>query len=354
MSGARPLAGALHVAALATVLVMVLVTVLGASSVASAHSLEFGVLRVIETPGGARVLLRAGGSEGAPPPIGVELGGSCTFRAPPERELANGLLVLSGDASCPRGLTFARIRVSGLSRSSMSVLLRVERADGSVEDALLDAASPSLQLSAPPSSLEVLLRYGRAGLEHIALGLDHLLFVLALVLVVFDPRARREGRRAPLVLLTTVTGFTIGHSVTLALAALGAVTLPSGPVEACIALSIVLVAAELARRPELGSDRDGWTFARPWLVASIFGLLHGLGFAGALRALGLPDRSLGLALLGFNVGVELGQLAFVAAILPIVALARRVPARLAIRPIAAYAIGLVATVWTVQRLDGLF
>jgi hypothetical protein len=330
------------------------VALTSATSIASAHSLEFGVLRVIEVPGGARVLLRAGGSEGAPPAIDVELGGSCTFRSPPSREHVDGLLVLRGDASCPRGLAFARIRVSGLSRSSMSVLVRVERADGSVSDTLLDATSPSLQLSAPPSSLDVLVRYGRAGLEHIALGLDHLLFVLALVLVVFDPRARRDGRRAPLLLLSTVTGFTLGHSLTLGLAAVGAISLPSAPVEVCIALSIVLLAAELARRPDDGGDRDAWTFARPWLVASAFGLLHGLGFAGALSALGLPQRSLGLALLGFNVGVELGQLAFVAAVLPVVALARRLPARLAARPIAAYAIGVVATVWTMQRLDGLF
>ena len=334
----------------ALVALVLVLGVLGASSVASAHSLEFGVLRLIEVPGGARVVLRAGGSEGAPPAIDVELGGRCTFRSPPVREHVDGLLVLRGDASCPRGLAFARVRVSGLSRSSMSVLLRIERMDGTVEDALLDAASPSYQLNAPPSALEVLVQYGRAGLEHIALGLDHLLFVLALVLVVFDPRARRPGRRAPLLLLSTVTGFTLGHSLTLGLAAWGAITLPSAPVEVCIALSIVLLAAELLR----SGDRDGWTFARPWLVASLFGLLHGLGFAGALHALGLPQRSLGLALLGFNLGVELGQLAFVAAVLPIVALARWIPPRLAARPIAAYAIGIVATVWTVQRLDGLF
>jgi hypothetical protein len=206
----------------------------------------------------------------------------------------------------------------------------------------LTPSSPSFTVAAAPSRLGIATTYVALGIEHILGGIDHLLFVLALFLLV---GATRE-------LVTTITAFTLAHSATLAAAALGFVHVPSAPVEAVIALSIVFVAAEIVHGL---AGRPGLTARRPWVVAFIFGLLHGLGFAGALAEVGLPPHAIPLALLGFNVGVELGQLAFVAGLLGLGAAA----ARLAVpRPrwsawVAPYAIGAVAAYWTLARLAQL-
>ena len=180
-------------------------------------------------------------------------------------------------------------------------------------------------------------RYLALGVEHILLGIDHLLFVLGLLLVV----------RGPWLLVTTVTAFTLAHSLTLALATLGLVAVPSRPVEAAIALSIVVLAAEILRARQ---GRIGLTHRLPWLIAFVFGLLHGLGFAGALAEIGLPAGEIPLALLFFNLGVEIGQLMFIAAVLGL----RWAMRRLAIawpvwaEPLPAYAIGTIASFWFIE------
>ena len=174
------------------------------------------------------------------------------------------------------------------------------------------------------------------GVEHILFGIDHLLFVLALVLIV-----RGVG-----LLVKTITAFTVAHSITLALATLGYVHVPSAPVEATIALSIVFVASEILRSRR---GERGLTERAPWLVAGTFGLLHGFGFAGALSQVGLPANDIPLALLFFNLGVEAGQLAFVIVALAVIALLRRIrlPEWTPILP--PYAIGSVAMFWVIQR-----
>jgi hydrogenase/urease accessory protein HupE len=181
------------------------------------------------------------------------------------------------------------------------------------------------------------------GVEHILLGYDHLLFVFALMLIV----------RSLAMLLWTVTAFTAAHSITLALATLGVVDVPGPPVEATIALSIVLLAVEILRAR---AGEPSFTAQRPWLVAFTFGLLHGFGFAGALTEIGLPQADVPLALFAFNVGVELGQLAFVAAVLAAWSALRRVrwSTRVAARAtvVATYFIGAVASFWFVERLAG--
>ena len=181
--------------------------------------------------------------------------------------------------------------------------------------------------------------YLALGIEHILLGIDHLLFVLALVLLV-------KGWKK---LVATITAFTLAHSITLALATLGFVHVPGPPVEACIALSIVFVAAEIIHRRQ---GRPGLTERAPWVVAFTFGLLHGLGFAGALSEVGLPQHAIPIALLFFNVGVELGQLAFVFIVLLVLAAARRLPPRVPAWGwrAAPYAIGSVAMFWVLQRV----
>jgi hydrogenase/urease accessory protein HupE len=187
-------------------------------------------------------------------------------------------------------------------------------------------------MRALPGAAAVLSSYVRLGVLHISTGPDHLLFVLGLVLLVV-------GRRR---LLWTITAFTVGHSVTLSLASLGLVHIPPAPIEVAIALTLLWVAIELAR------DRAQPTWSRrfPWALAFVFGLLHGLGFAGALAQVGLPDSEIPLALFGFNVGIEIGQLIFVGAILLVRPLTR--DPRLS--PVPACAIGTLASFFMLDRL----
>ena len=188
-------------------------------------------------------------------------------------------------------------------------------------------------------------RYTWLGVEHILAGIDHLLFVLALLFVVQDRWK----------LVKTITAFTIAHSITLALATLGYVSLPSAPVEAAIALSIVFLASEIVQH---GRGRTSLTFRKPWLVAFAFGLLHGLGFAGALSEIGLPPSEVPVALLFFNIGVEIGQLAFVTVVLLVGWVLRQIPypmrLQTAVQMIVVYGIGTLATYWFVERAATIF
>jgi hydrogenase/urease accessory protein HupE len=241
----------------------------------------------------------------------------------------------------PAGLVGSTIHIDGLKTTLTDVLVRIERADGTTQVARLMPETPSLVVEASPSVWQVAWTYLVLGVEHILLGIDHLLFVLALVLLV-------KGWKR---LVGTITSFTVAHSITLALATLGLVHVPGPPVEACIALSIVFVAAEIVRSRQ-GSP--GLTERAPWLIAFTFGLLHGLGFAGALSEVGLPHHAIPLALLFFNVGVELGQLAFVFMALLVIAFAARLSSR---APdwtwrVVPYTVGSVAMFWVIERVGG--
>lgn len=242
----------------------------------------------------------------------------------------------------PGGLEGWEVTVHGLSATMVDVLVRVELADGRVVSRLLRPDAPSFTFSSETAGPAV-GGYFVLGIEHILLGIDHLLFVLALVLIV-----RGVG-----LLVKTITAFTIAHSITLTLAALGVVEVPSAPVEAIIALSIVFVAAEIIHRRQ---GRSGLTERAPWVVAFTFGLLHGFGFAGALSELGLPPNDIPLALLLFNLGVEAGQLAFVGVVLALIALLARL--RLPLPRWAPwlppYAIGSVAMFWVIQRVGAIW
>lgn len=251
---------------------------------------------------------------------------------------AGGALIEHGRVGCDLDLAGQTITVNGLDATMTDVLVRIQTADGAVRTARLTPSSPSFTVPAHAGPLMVLSAYIGLGVEHILFGVDHLLFVLCLLLLV----------RGIHNLLATVTAFTLAHSITLAAATLGFIRVPAAPVEATIALSIVFLASELAR----GSA--GHTVARsyPWLVAFTFGLLHGLGFAGALAEVGLPQGEIPLALSAFNVGVELGQLAFVAAVLSLMRLVHVVSLRPpAWAPRAAgYAIGSIVAFWVFARL----
>lgn len=241
-------------------------------------------------------------------------------------------------------LSGGTIRIAGLEATLTDALVRIERLDGGVQVVRLTPSSPSFVVEATPSGIQVAATYLQLGIEHILLGYDHLLFVFALMLIVADGWA----------LVKTITAFTVAHSITLGLAVVGVVHVPQPPVEAAIALSILLLAAEILRRDRGASSL---TVRAPWAVAFAFGLLHGLGFAGALLDAGLPARDVPLALLAFNVGVELGQLLFIGAVLAVIQLLSRWrPPDLAprARPALAYAIGSLAAFWLVDRLAGFW
>ena len=241
------------------------------------------------------------------------------------------------------GLTGTTVTIDGLDATFTDVLLRLERIDGTEITHRLTPAAPSYVIEAEPGSGQVAWTYLVLGTEHILLGIDHLLFVLALLMIV-------SGWRK---LVGTITAFTVAHSITLALAALGFVNVPGPPVEAIIALSIVFVAAEIIRGRQ---GNPGLTARLPWIVAFTFGLLHGFGFAGALSDIGLPQSSIPLALFSFNVGVEVGQLLFVSSALVLYSIAQRVkpnPPEWAWR-VPTYAIGGVAAYWTIDRFAGFW
>ena len=239
------------------------------------------------------------------------------------------------------GLAGRRIEFSGLQATITDVLVRTALLDGTRSTTLVRPSQPWVEIGAARGRLAVVRAYVVHGIEHIVFGFDHLLFVLALALIV-------RSRRA---LFVTITAFTVAHSLTLGLATLGVVHVPGPPVEAAIALSILLVAVELVHleRRELGL-----TARRPWLVAFAFGLLHGFGFASALSDVGLPRGDIPLGLFAFNVGVECGQVVFVSAVFGLVAIVMwlRVGARVAryARRATPYAIGTLAAFWFFERL----
>lgn len=253
---------------------------------------------------------------------------------------ADGIAVQRWSIEVPDGLEGKVISFSGLSETRIDVLARMERADGSVQLERILAIDPKFEVDASPGPFEVVQTYTVLGIEHILFGFDHLLFVAGLVMLVANTR----------LLIWTITSFTLAHSITLALATLGFVSVPRPPVEAFIALSIMFVAVEIMRQrqghPSLASRK-------PWLVAFAFGLLHGLGFASALAEIGMPRDNIPLALLFFNIGVEIGQLIFVAALLVLAGLARRFakPEQLRHATFAScYAIGGLASYWLIDRI----
>ena len=222
------------------------------------------------------------------------------------RDVVEDVRLQHGTLACPGGLAGKTFTVNGLAQTQTDVLLRVDYLDGTASNQRLTPDAPTVTIPERPSALEVVSTYTALGIEHILLGIDHLLFVLALLLLV-----NGVGR-----LVATVTAFTLAHSVTLGAATLGFVHVPPAPVEAVIALSILFLASELARRSLAATSVDAanLTARFPWVVAFAFGLLHGFGFAGALSEVGMPAAAVPLALLFFNVGVEIGQLAFIAAV----------------------------------------
>ena len=306
---------------------------------ATAHAHEMRPSRLAIEPaadGTTRVTWVVGRARGQPMPLSLVLPEHCAATRPKVVVESETAVTERWPVDCgARGLAGSTIRVEGLSRTGTDVV-----ADVGGRRFVLDARGPSLRVPDATATSETDTASAWAflpiGVEHILFGPDHLLFVLGLLLVV--------GRRWR-TLLTTITAFTVAHSVTLALAATGAVVVAQRAVEATIALSILVLARELL--PARGEARPTLATRAPWVFALVCGLLHGFGFAGALVGVGLPEGQLLGAVLLFNLGVELGQLAFVCAMLVLGRLLRELSWA---RPVLVYAMGSVAAFWLLDRV----
>lgn len=272
----------------------------------------------------------------------VRLPEACKDAAPPRTERVGAAMVELLLVTCEGGLSGQTVSIDGLASTYTDVVARVAQQDGSVQSARLTPDSPEFTVVGTPTWSTTAWTYFLLGIEHILGGIDHLLFLFALLLLI----------RNPWMLVKTITAFTVAHSITLAAASLGWAKVPQAPVEAAIALSIMVVAAEIIHQARGGTD---FAIRTPWIVAFGFGLLHGFGFAGALKEIGLPQTDVPLALLTFNLGVEAGQLAFIAAVLVLKWLLDKspVPEVPWLRRVSAYGIGCIAAFWFVERVAAM-
>lgn len=317
-----------------------LVAVAALARGAAAHPLSPALLQIEEQAGGlVEVAWRTAAVQFSDVVLRPRIPAGCRREGEPVQSAGATDLVERWTMRCSKqGLTGSEIAVDGLPASRTDVLVRIQLADGRRVQGVLRPDAPSMVVPVRPARFDVLRDYGRLGIEHILGGPDHLLFVFGLLLLVSTTAA----------LVRTITAFTAGHSITLSLAALGYTAIPSGPIEVLIALSVFVLAVDLARPADAPPTLLG---KRPWAMAALFGLLHGLGFAGALRAAGLPEHEIPSALLAFNVGIEIGQLAFVLAILALRRLVRPLlaPAPGWLAPLPVYGMGALAALWVIER-----
>jgi len=273
-------------------------------------------------------------------PVALEiLDGAKQVREPTVEELADSLVERRWLDVGPDGLAGRRIGFPGLQFTITDVLVRVEMADGRTWTTIARPSQPWVEMAASQTRMQVAATYVAQGIRHILFGADHLLFVLGLLLIVQDRW----------MLVKTVTAFTAAHSITLAVATLGYASVPVAPLNAAIALSILFLGPEIVRS---WRGETSFTIRHPWVVAFAFGLLHGFGFASALTGAGLPRQELPLALVSFNVGVELGQLGFVALVLALEQSFRVLEVRWPrwVQALPGYTVGSLGAYWTVQRV----
>ena len=321
---------------LAGLLLAVMVVVAG-TRLADAHEMRPGFLELRETgPGTYGFLWKkpAGGEvEVYIAPI-IPSDAACAG----QQQLTPGALMVRGTLHCAGGIAGMTLAIDGLDATIIDVIVRVHHADGRLESHLLKPMNPAVTLGAHTTGWQRAGAYVRLGVEHILLGVDHLLFVLGLLLIVADRW----------VLVKTITAFTVAHSITLAVATLGYASTPGPPLNAAIALSILFLGPEVVRR---WRGETSFTIRHPWIVAFAFGLLHGFGFASGLTTMGLPQAEIPLALLLFNVGVEIGQLLFVVMIVLLERAFRTLEIRWPrlVEALPGYAVGSLGAYWTIQR-----
>lgn len=310
---------------------------------ALAHEVRPGYLELTSQDGAIALLWKAPMRDDYVIALKPVLPAKCRDIAPPSRQQVAASLIERRLLDCgDSGITGETIAVEGLGRTLTDVIVHVDL-PGMRKTVVLRGDMASFEVIGRSPWTAIARDYLLLGIEHILFGIDHLLFVFALLLIVGDVW----------MLVKTITAFTIAHSITLALATLGVVHVPQQPVEAVIALSVVFLAVEIVRGHH---GTRGIAHTMPWLVAFVFGLLHGFGFAGALAEIGLPEADIPLALLFFNLGVEAGQLVFIAAMAVLYGIWR--VARLTdVRRwevIPAYTIGCVASFWVIDRMVAMF
>ena len=333
-----PSAGPASICRLACVLLLAAILV---APRAEAHESRPAYLQLTETAPSRFELLWRTPSRGALPlPVVLQMPPSVhNVRDPLIQELSDSRLERRWIEAGPEGLSGARIVFPGLELTITDAIVQAEFLDGRTWMAIARPDQPWVEIATDHSNAQIFGDFVRRGVEHILFGFDHLLFVFGLLLLV----------PGPWMLVKTVTAFTVAHSITLAAAALGYVTPPAAPIEAAVALSIVFLGVEIVRARR---GQTSLAIRHPWVVAFLFGLLHGFGFAGALSAAGLPQANIPLALLSFNLGVELGQLAFVALMLLLVRDLRGLdvswPRPVTLLP--AYAVGSLGAFWLIQRV----
>jgi len=325
-------------------LVSLTLGLLAALPTARAHEARPAYLELKEIgPGQYSLLWRTPVLAGQRLPVVLSLPDGVRNVRPPEvQELADSLVERRWINAGPSGLAGKRIEFLGLQYTITDVLARVELRDGRSWTTIARPGEAWIEVTAAKSVWQVAGSYILEGIRHILYGTDHLLFVLGLILIVGNGW----------ILLKTITAFTVAHSITLAAATLGYAEVPAPPVEAGIALSILFLGPEIVRR---WRGETSFTIRNPWVVAFAFGLLHGFGFASALTSAGLPTSDVPLALLCFNVGVELGQLGFVGLVLALERGLQLMPVAWPswVRVLPGYAVGSMGAFWTIQRVDAL-
>lgn len=304
---------------------------------AAAHEVRPAYLQLTENAAGDwSVLWKQPVVEGSRLPLAPVFAPACELEPVGPEEFTGTARLSRYHASCD--LAASTLTIEGLTATLTDVMVRIDRVDGSTVNQLLRPERPSTDLADPSPSAST---YFQFGVEHLLLGIDHVLFVIGLVLFI-------PGRMD---LFKTITAFTAAHSVTLALSVLEVVRVPQAPVEAIIALSILFLARELVVDE---SRRSVLTRTRPWIMALVFGLLHGLGFAGVLAEIGLPRDQLAMSLLLFNVGIEVGQLIVIALMLGLIALQKRIMASHTPQLAYSWIMGCVAGMWTLDRIISVF
>jgi hypothetical protein len=324
---------------LAAALCLVAYMALFAAAQAAAHEVRPAYLELTErTPGVFDVLFKTPMQGDLRLALSVAISGQVERTTPVVSRVAGNATVQTWQIRAI--LAGQQVRVAGLENTVSDALLRIEFLDGRSWEQRLIPASPQATIPAPQSGTGVAATYLGLGVEHILLGYYHLLFVLGLIFLTAGLRQ----------LVKAITAFTAAHSITLAAAALGIVHVPPKPVEAAIALSIAFVALEIIHAR---AGKAGFAAKAPWMVAFAFGLLHGFGFAGALSEIGMPAGHIPVALLFFNLGVEAGQLMFVAAVMALTAVVHisRLPLPRWAPLVPPYAIGSVAVFWMMQRIS---
>lgn len=322
-------------------LLLALLLCLGAAQGVYAHRFAPSLLNVQEvTPLTYNVVWKTPAQGVSNVPLRPVLPGSCEVSNASEPQLEETGVVTSWQLQCPalgeHGIVGEKLGVSGLGANQASAMVMVSLLDGRRYQQVLNAEQDEFVIPAQSTAGDVAGDYTRLGVEHIWSGLDHLLFVFGLLLLVGG------GSR----LLWTITAFTVGHSITLSLVTLGFFNFPVALVEFAIALSIFILAVELTR----ANKRDA-LWRNPWWLAGGFGLLHGMGFAGALAETGLPQDNVPLALLFFNLGIELGQVAFILVVVVLGYLLRRplAPWRERLMPVPVYVLGVLSAMWCIER-----